>query len=367
MSETALLQKRFAELADQLDQVEATKKCEYNGPIRGDFVDGEIFLTWTVKAKSLLASLCGKNSKHYVNFEKNEKATIDSTNYSILRRLKAVFMAAKEDFEGGYLQQPAPEADEWIGAANALELLSMGHSGRTVICKRAHSGLIKARAERLLRDGKILDTVDVFPGFWWAKGEAALEQNWTTGDFDTWIDHKVHLEAFGVTFRRSDIEQAKSTITASPAVDTDGDRMIAGKNIVIGHGHSSLWRELKDFLQGRLDLKVDEFNSVATAGIPTANRLKQMLDNAAFAFLILTAEDEQRDGTIHARLNVVHEAGLFQGRLGFERAIVMLEEGCEEFSNIHGLGQVRFPKGKLKAEFEEVRRVLEREKIIKPQ
>ncbi len=63
-------------------------------------------------------------------------------------------------------------------------------------------------------------------------------------------------------------------------------------------------------------------------------------------------------------MNVVHEAGLFQGRLGFSRAIILLEEGCEEFSNIHGLGQIRFPKGNIKAVFEDVRQLLEREKII---
>ena len=40
----------------------------------------------------------------------------------------------------------------------------------------------------------------------------------------------------------------------------------------------------------------------------------------------------------------MHEAGLFQGRLGFTRAIIMLEEGCEEFSNIEGLGQIRFER-----------------------
>ena len=89
-----------------------------------------------------------------------------------------------------------------------------------------------------------------------------------------------------------------------------------------------------------------------------------MLDNAAIAVLVLTAEDEQQDGNMRARLNVVHEAGLFQGRLGFTRAIILLEDGCEEFSNISGLGQIRFPKGNIKAQFEEVRRVLEREGII---
>jgi hypothetical protein len=40
---------------------------------------------------------------------------------------------------------------------------------------------------------------------------------------------------------------------------------------------------------------------------------------------------------------------LFQGRLGFDRATVLLEEGCEKFSNIHGLGRIRFPKGNISA------------------
>jgi|GEM_PF-2894984 len=140
-------------------------------------------------------------------------------------------------------------------------------------------------------------------------------------------------------------------------------RSALGNNIVIGHGGSPLWRELKDFLRERLHLPVDEFNNVSVAGIPTAERLTKMLDDAAFAFLVMTAEDQQPDGTLRARENVVHEIGLFQGRLGFKRAIVLLEEGCEEFSNIRGLGQIRFPKGKISAEFEKIRIVLEREGV----
>jgi predicted nucleotide-binding protein len=46
-----------------------------------------------------------------------------------------------------------------------------------------------------------------------------------------------------------------------------------------------------------------------------------------------------------ARMNMIHEVGLYQGRLGFTRAIVMLEEGCNESSNTAGLGQIRFPRG----------------------
>jgi predicted nucleotide-binding protein len=137
-----------------------------------------------------------------------------------------------------------------------------------------------------------------------------------------------------------------------------------GTNVFIGHGRSHAWRDLKDFLQDRLRLPWDEFNRVPVAGVTNIARLSEMLDAAAIAFLVMTAEDEMSDGAIQARMNVVHEAGLFQGRLGFSRAIVMLEEGCQEFSNIDGLGQIRFPKGNISASFEDVRRVLEREGLI---
>ena len=110
----------------------------------------------------------------------------------------------------------------------------------------------------------------------------------------------------------------------------------------------------------------DEYNRETVAGIHTTERLTDMLDSAAFAFLIMTAEDEHIDSSLHARENVIHELGLFQGKIGVRRAIILLEDGCQEFSNITGLGQIRFPKGSISACFEEVRRVLERETIVQP-
>ena len=132
----------------------------------------------------------------------------------------------------------------------------------------------------------------------------------------------------------------------------------------IGHGRSVAWKDLKDFIQDRLRLPWDEFNRVPVAGVTNVARLSEMLDAAAIALIVMTAEDEQIDGKLRARENVVHEAGLFQGRLGFARAIVLMEEGCGEFSNIHGLGQIRFPPGQISTTFEELRRVMEREGLI---
>lgn len=59
-------------------------------------------------------------------------------------------------------------------------------------------------------------------------------------------------------------------------------------------------------------LLTEEFNRVSPAGVATATRLEEMLDNSGMAFLVLTAEDEHGD-KLAARQNVIHEAGLFQG------------------------------------------------------
>jgi hypothetical protein len=142
------------------------------------------------------------------------------------------------------------------------------------------------------------------------------------------------------------------------------NRRKVGTKVFIGHGGSAAWHELKDFVRDRLGLPWDEFNRVPVAGLTNIARLSEMLDAAAIAFLVLTAEDEMAGGDIQSRMNVVHEAGLFQGRLGFTKAIVLLEEGCKEFSNIQGLGQIRFPKGRISAVFEDVRRVVEREELL---
>lgn len=131
--------------------------------------------------------------------------------------------------------------------------------------------------------------------------------------------------------------------------------------VFIGHGRSPLWLELKEFLESELKLDCDEFNSTPVAGITTTDRLESLLDLTSFAFLIMTAEDELADAQLQARPNVIHEIGLFQGRLGVRRAIILLEEGCSEFSNIVGLTQIRFPKQDISARFEQIRKVLKRE------
>lgn len=139
----------------------------------------------------------------------------------------------------------------------------------------------------------------------------------------------------------------------------------ATAKIFIGHGRSTEWFKLRDFLSIRLGLACDEFNTEPMAGLQTVPRIEQMLRSARMAFLIMTAEDKHADDSLHARENVIHEIGLFQARLGAPRAIVLLEEGCKRFSNLDGLTTINFPRTDIMARSEEIRSVLSRERILR--
>lgn len=146
--------------------------------------------------------------------------------------------------------------------------------------------------------------------------------------------------------------------SSRPSKGDKGRDSSGQSHIVIVHGRSPIWRELKEWLRDHYDCKVHEFNSQSVVGVSHTDRLQELIDVADMAFIIMTAEDSAGDGAVRARQNVVHEVGLFQGGLGFRNAAVLLENGCEEFSNIAGLGQIRFPPGDLKPAFEELRQYL---------
>ena len=137
-----------------------------------------------------------------------------------------------------------------------------------------------------------------------------------------------------------------------------------GSYVFIGHGRSPLWARLQVFLEKDLGLKTINYESESRVGKSIVTVLEQMLDEANFAVLILTAEDETASGK-RARQNVVHEAGLFQGRLGFNKAVLLVQEGLEEFSNVAGLQHIPFTGDRIDQTFNELRRALKREGLVR--
>lgn len=135
----------------------------------------------------------------------------------------------------------------------------------------------------------------------------------------------------------------------------------APPTVFIGHGQSRQWRDLKDHLQDQHGYAVEAYEVGARAGHAIRDILQGMLTKSSFAVLVMTGEDETAEGGVRARQNVVHEIGLFQGKLGFNRAIVLVEEGVEVFSNLQGIDQIRYAKGNIRETYGEVLATLRRE------
>ena len=130
----------------------------------------------------------------------------------------------------------------------------------------------------------------------------------------------------------------------------------------MGHGRSQQWRVLRDSLADQHGYRgIEVFESGSRAGHGIRDILEGAASRAEFAILVLTGEDLTDDGQLRARQNVIHEAGLFQGRLGYVRAFLVVEEGLEMMSNLDGVQQIRFPAGQIGAAVGEVLAALRRE------
>ena len=161
--------------------------------------------------------------------------------------------------------------------------------------------------------------------------------------------------------RRSAIERVFDIFEADVEKSRIPDEAITKPKVFIGHGRSTLWRDLKDHLHDKHDYDVVAYEIGSRAGHAIRDILEDMLSKSSFAVLVMTAEDQTIDGHFQARQNVIHETGLFQGRLGFSRAIILLEDGAEEFSNIHGIEQIRFSRGNIKETYGEFLATIKRE------
>jgi hypothetical protein len=157
---TSILARRFGELAEQMAAVEATKRYDRSEYFSGDRVDDEKFLNWKVKAKSLLNNSCGKESEHYSAFIEAEKPQSYVTNWESFKNLKAIFLAAREDFEGGYLRSIRSLVQAEVFSTEldqARELLAAGYKTPAAVVAGVvlETGLRRMCQDRSLELGKL--------------------------------------------------------------------------------------------------------------------------------------------------------------------------------------------------------------------
>jgi Predicted nucleotide-binding protein containing TIR-like domain len=182
--------------------------------------------------------------------------------------------------------------------------------------------------------------------------------------YDTRNIHKQRIRGTTIEVtapNRATIERVFSFFERGVDAHRLPEEPVAPPVIFIGHGRSLQWRDLKDHLHEKHGHAIEAYEIGARAGHTIRDILEEMLKKSSFAVLVMTAEDEMASGEYRARENVVHEVGLFQGRLGFGRAIVLIEEGVEPFSNLQGVHQLRYPAGAIAVTYGDVLATIRRE------
>ena len=212
----------------------------------------------------------------------------------------------------------------------------------------------------------LIAQVEAFWSHWRPSGDSGMYiPPRETADTDQAVQRMQKLLRDLASLKETEFRRlARPFLNAAEQTGTSPQEVVRQPCVFIGHGQSRLWATVKMFLEDDLGLATVAYESESRTGDSIIPILEKMLDQATFALMVLTGEDEGAPGEKRARQNVIHEAGLFQGRLGFRRAVLLIQDGTEDFSNVAGLQHIPFAGEKVNQTFYELQRVLKREHQI---
>jgi hypothetical protein len=103
MKADAIVKKRFEELSNGADEILAKKEVDFTTREGKTYfnVDDAAFRGWATSALHLIQKVFGEDSIHFLNFSEHCQTSGPSDHDLLVCR--GIFLAAKEDYEGGYL------------------------------------------------------------------------------------------------------------------------------------------------------------------------------------------------------------------------------------------------------------------------
>jgi sugar/nucleoside kinase (ribokinase family) len=144
---------------------------------------------------------------------------------------------------------------------------------------------------------------------------------------------------------------AKVTQDFIRTLDAERRSRSRASGIFISHGQNPEWFAVQRFVEGRFESPVYSFESASWGGHEVSEALSKYLERCSLCVCILTAEDMTDDGRWFARQSVIHEIGLFQGKHGFDRVILLVEEGCDFVPQAAASCAVYFPHNRINHTF----------------
>lgn len=147
----------------------------------------------------------------------------------------------------------------------------------------------------------------------------------------------------------TDDHAGPNTMPAVEAVSTAenrSNRPPESNRVFIVHGHDEVnTLKLRELLRERFGLSPVVLNASPGRGRPTIQKFEDEAENCAFAFVLLTPDDQvetERGEYTQARPNVIFELGWFYGKLGRDRVTLLLKSGTKIHSDLEGVSRIEF-------------------------
>lgn len=130
--------------------------------------------------------------------------------------------------------------------------------------------------------------------------------------------------------------------------------------IFVAHGQDPRWGQFILALDKRWDVKFEYFEESNRTAQQISDVVAQMTSGSSLAVILMTNDDPMPDGTFRARQNVIHEAGLCHGVLGFDRVALLIQDGVEKFSNAQGVVYIPYDPENVSSCFHDLGEFFER-------
>lgn len=130
--------------------------------------------------------------------------------------------------------------------------------------------------------------------------------------------------------------------------------------IFVAHGQDPRWGQFILALRDRWDVKFEYFEESNRTAQQISDVVVQMTSGSSLAVILMTGDDVMEDGTPRARQNVIHEAGLCHGVLGFDKVALLIQDGVEKFSNAQGIVYIPYDPERVTSCFHELGEFFER-------
>jgi sugar/nucleoside kinase (ribokinase family) len=143
---------------------------------------------------------------------------------------------------------------------------------------------------------------------------------------------------------------------------SDSDRPAA--RVFLVHESKRDWQAVRRFIVDQCKLEVFELSLAGVDENALAEIMAEQLPRCSFGVCVLSTDVSPGGAAGNADQDLVHQAGILQGRYGFKRVAILAEQSCMTFSNIAGLIHLDFPSGKIENTFFELERMFQREGLI---